>query len=103
MNDSSTRAGVRSGAGGGVVHSFGRQRRAEREQGGDVRAVALRAAEYFAEDAGASHAGLEPAGGVEIIGGAIAAAARPAGRRETLGAGIETAAECATAARDQEA
>ena len=70
----SARARVRPGAGGGIVHSFRRRGRAEREQGGDVRAVALRAAQYPAEDAGASHAGVEPARGVEIIGGAIAAA-----------------------------
>ena len=80
------------------IHSGG-ARRPEREQGGDVRAVALRAAEYFAQDAGAPHAGGEPARGVEIIGGAIAAAARPAGGGAAGRAGIEAAPKRAASAR----
>ena len=71
-------AGLRPRAGGGIVHPLRRARRAKREQGRDLRAATLRAAQYFAEDAGASDAGLEPARGMEIIGGATSAAARTA-------------------------
>src|SRR5579863_954236 len=96
-------ARVRSGAGRGVVHPFGRRGRAEREQGGDVRAVALRAEEYFAQDAGASDPGVESAGGVEITRGAVAAVARPGDGGPPGGEGAEAKAERAEAEGDQKA
>jgi len=68
-----------------------------------VRAVALRAAKYPREDAGAPHAGLESAGGVEIIGRAIAAGEGHAGAGTPRRPRAETAPKRAQAPRHQKA
>ena len=64
----SERPGLRSGAGGGKLHSFRRGGRSERQQGGHLRPTFLCAEKSAGKNAGTSHPVGQPAGGLEASG-----------------------------------